>query len=170
MLCEFNPTSPPPPPPSKRKRIHPFPWSQAPSGESHRAAQVAHEHRMLGTQHTHTHSRGHFNIIRYKAIIQAISLSLMICQHSLSVFFPTQILSCIANFSVRMLAVQANSHFSTITISRASAVTRHRGVLTGGQVEGKSEPLQAQNDGNAKGLLMESQEIGVLIRPGCRNK
>lgn len=57
-------------------------------------------HRNTGcwAHNAHTHSRGHFNIIRYKAIIQAISLSLMICQHSLSVLFPKQILSCIANF------------------------------------------------------------------------
>lgn len=92
----------------------------------------------------------------------------MICQHFLSVLFPKQILSCIVNF-LFVLGVQESSHFSTILISQTSTVTRHKEVLTGGQVEGKSESLQAQNDGNAKGLLIESQKIGVLITKNCLN-
>lgn len=77
----------------------PFPWSEAPAGRGPVSV------RAKGTQNApHAQSctspRGHSNIIRRKAIIQAISPSLMMCQHSLSVLFspPSLFLSGIANF------------------------------------------------------------------------
>lgn len=87
--------------------------------------------------------------------MQAISFTLMICQHSLSVLFPKQILSSITNF-LFLLSVRENLRFSTIIISQACAVTLYREVLTRGQVEEKSEFLQGQIDG--KGLLIGSQK------------
>lgn len=133
-----------------RMRIHPFPWSEAPPGKPHPATRAAQEHRMLGTYHTHTHTRGHFNIIRYKAIIQAISLSLMICQHSLSVLFPKQILSCIANF-LFILDIHKKSHFLKILIRLISHVSQGTADRKSENKFAKSrERVRPMNDGSAQ--------------------
>lgn len=70
-----------------RKRIYPFPRSKAPPGQPLPMHTGSKETQNAPHTSSHTHPRGHSNIIRYKPIIQAISLSLMMCQHSLSVFF-----------------------------------------------------------------------------------
>lgn len=116
-----------------RKRIYPFPWNKAPPGQPLPMHTGSKETQNAPHTSSHTHPRGHSNIIRYKPIIQAISLSLMMCQHSLSVFFFFFLfLSCIANFLFTLSTRKCSRsllHSNHCSFGRSSAGK----ALTGGQ-------------------------------------
>lgn len=62
----------------------------------------------------------------------------------MSVLFPKQIWSCIANFLL-IHGIQEKSHFPTIFISLISAVVCHWEVLTGGREESLQKSMERVN-------------------------